>query len=253
VWGGQHDNISLGLNGTQSLEVKDVGITAAKMATNSVTSDAIANANVTGAKIANNTITAANMNTGSVTSDAILNGTIAAVNFGTKVVTSGAIADNTITAANLQTGSVTSDAILNGTIIGGDLATNINISTTGYITSETLLVRAPNYISNVALGTQPYSCTSTTENTNLNAGMVNGRQIIAGSTTFNGVANTGPFTIAATGCTTSSIVQAAFSVNPSVNRAISQVVPGTNQFTIYTTGNLTAGTNNYTCAWIIAK
>lgn len=36
-------------------------------------------------------------------------------------------------------------------------------------------VTAPNYISNVAIGTQPYACTSTTVNTNLNADLLDGQ------------------------------------------------------------------------------
>jgi hypothetical protein len=92
------DHVTVDLNGNGSLEVKNQGITSAK--------------------IANNTISAANLANGSVTS--------------------GAIAPNTITAANMGTNSVTQAAIASNSIDGSKLTTNINITTTGYVTADTV-------------------------------------------------------------------------------------------------------------------
>lgn len=50
-------------------------------------------------------------------------------------ITTGAIAPNTINAGDMASGAITSDAILNGTIIGADLASSININTTGAVTA----------------------------------------------------------------------------------------------------------------------
>ena len=58
----------------------------------------------------------------------------------------------------------------------GTTSTNLVFSTSPTFITPTLgVATGTNYISNVATGTQPYACTSTTANTNLNADMVDGK------------------------------------------------------------------------------
>ncbi len=60
----------------------------------------------------------------------------------------------------------------------GTTSTNLVFSTSPTFITPTLgVATGTNFISNVATGTQPYACTSTTANTNLNADMVDGKHI----------------------------------------------------------------------------
>lgn len=67
----------------------------------------------------------------------------------------------------------TSSIQLNGTSIN-TTGTLSNVAYKGQNNSFTVMQTAPNFISTVAVGTQPYACTSTTVNTNLNADKVDG-------------------------------------------------------------------------------
>ncbi|MFC1767140.1 hypothetical protein ACFLZ2_01115, partial [Candidatus Margulisiibacteriota bacterium] len=153
------DATKLAAGSVTSGAIADGTIAAADMGTDSVTSDAIADGTIIGddlaadisisttgivtaaeffgdganlqnvpGVIADGTITAAKMATDSVTAAAIATGAVGA----------DEIADGSITAADMGTDSVTSGAIADGTIVGGDLATNISISTTGIVTASAI-------------------------------------------------------------------------------------------------------------------
>ena len=85
------------------------------------------------------------------------------------------LADGTAAAPSLTFTNDTNTGIYNPTTydnlmftVGGTLRLTLN--TTGL--TSTVATTAPNFISNVAEGTAPYACTSTTKNTNLNADLL---------------------------------------------------------------------------------
>ena len=144
----KYDDLTIGLNSVSgSLEVKDLGISAAKIAVGAITGDRLATdigisttgkitaeafygsgANLTGitTEIADYSITASKLATMAVTSEKIA----------TSAVTSEKLAEGAVTAEKLGSGSVTAEAIAVGAITGDRLATDISISTTGKITAE---------------------------------------------------------------------------------------------------------------------
>ncbi|HTY13067.1 MAG TPA: hypothetical protein VMD02_02640 [Candidatus Omnitrophota bacterium] len=89
------DNLSADFNVLGSIEVKDLGITSAKIAA----------------------------------------GAITAVKIGTNAVTADAIADNAVDTNAVQDLAITAGKIANAAIDGSKLASNINISTTGIVTA----------------------------------------------------------------------------------------------------------------------
>ena len=67
----------------------------------------------------------------------------------------------------VTTDSINSSSIVDGSIAGGDLASNINISTTGDVSASNLTLT-------IATGTAPMTISSTTKVTNLNADLLDG-------------------------------------------------------------------------------
>ena len=112
--------------------VADGAITAAKLASNAVTTVKIADGNVTSAKLADGAVTSAkildgtiataDLADGSVTSAKIADGTIAAGDLASNAVTTVKILDGNVTTAKLADNSVTSAKIVDGTIATADLA-----------------------------------------------------------------------------------------------------------------------------------
>ncbi|MFC1767141.1 beta strand repeat-containing protein [Candidatus Margulisiibacteriota bacterium] len=169
------DEITTTYNVNGSIEVKAGGLDASRYAAGSVTSGAIADGAISAVDMGTGSVTkgaisatdggtdvylkwnGTNMlwaippgGSGSIEVDEItttynVNGSIEvkaggldASRYAAGSVTSGAIANGTITAADMGTASVTEDAIGSSAVTGAKLAADINISTTGYITAETL-------------------------------------------------------------------------------------------------------------------
>jgi lipopolysaccharide export system protein LptA len=159
-----YDNTTVGLNGSGSLEVKNAGITAAKMATSSVTSDAIldgtivngdinASAAIAATKISGTALTQSTsfagdvsgtygslaIGSGKVTSTMILDGTIANgdINASAGIVYTKLNLSNSIVAGDLTSGAVTSAKILDGTIADADFGTGV--VTAGAIAADAVI------------------------------------------------------------------------------------------------------------------
>lgn len=94
--------------------------------------------------------------------------------FNGRVKMAGIPTGATITTATLEINPATATAgyWLLAAGVGG--TAKFTVDNAG-ITAISGATTAPNFISNVAIGTQPYACTSTTVNTNLNADQVDGK------------------------------------------------------------------------------
>jgi hypothetical protein len=91
------DNVSIDYNSSNQLEVKNLGVTTAKIANKAVTTGKLDDSSVTTAKIVDSAVTEPKLATNSVTTDKIVN-----LN-----VTTGKLADNSVTTAKIVNGNVT--------------------------------------------------------------------------------------------------------------------------------------------------
>lgn len=129
---------------------------------------------VTGTTLASNVVTSSLTTVGVLASGSITT-TFGNINIGTSTFTGNGSGLNTLNASNLSSGTVP-DARITGAYTG---ITTLTCTST---------VQGTRFISTQATGTSPFSVTSTTVNTNLNADMVDGYHV---STTAN-AANTIP-------------------------------------------------------------
>ncbi|TAH23022.1 MAG: hypothetical protein EAZ08_00005, partial [Cytophagales bacterium] len=148
------DNISVDKNVGNQIQIKDLGVTTAKIANDAVTTSQILDATILNADIADNAInsikiadgtvatadianlavdntklaanavTAAKIATGAVTTTQILDGTIATIDIANSAVDNTKLANNAVTAAKIATGAVTTTQIADGTIATVDIAAN---------------------------------------------------------------------------------------------------------------------------------
>lgn len=105
---GATDDASLEVNGSGRLQIKDSGVTNAKLGGNAVTASKIANDAVTETKIANNSVTTAKILDGSLTEAKLADDSVSTVKILDASVLTAKVADAAITAPKLsgaQTGT----------------------------------------------------------------------------------------------------------------------------------------------------
>jgi hypothetical protein len=126
------DNTSVGVNGSSEIEVKDTGITTAKLADGSVTavkldddavdSTKIKDGSIATADIENSAITTAKIATGAVDSTKLATDAVETSRIANGAVTSAKIEDGSITTSDLGANSVTSAKILDGNVTSAKIA-----------------------------------------------------------------------------------------------------------------------------------
>ena len=136
-------------------------ITSFNIQTNTIQDTDIAPGTITGTRIASNTITSTNIApltivasriaNATITNQQIAANTILGTNIQAATITGSRIATNTISGTNIGLETITGNNIANGTIQGSELASDINISTTGNI-SAAFLAGDGSQISNISAG-----------------------------------------------------------------------------------------------------
>lgn len=99
---------------------------------------------ITSAKIADNAIKAASLSSNSVTTKTILTGAVTSVKLAAGAVTAGKIVDGAITAAKLASGAVTTDKIADGAITKAKLASDVGVGGGAEVT-EIIKSNDPSY------------------------------------------------------------------------------------------------------------
>lgn len=180
-----------GLLSTSVIPSTGVNVATADYATLSGTAS-------TAATVSDGVITTAKIEDSAVTSVKIANGTIIEEDIANSAVTSAKIADATIVEGDIDNSAVTSAKILDGTIAsadikdgtiaGGDLASNIAISTTGLLTIKTLATSSTGTGFCVGTGTIP--------NLESTSGDISNTAVTANSIILLTIASSNAFSIA---------------------------------------------------------
>ncbi|MCX5751277.1 MAG: hypothetical protein NT099_06390 [Candidatus Saganbacteria bacterium] len=136
------DNLSIDTNANGSLEVKDSGVTTAKLSNESVIAGKIAAGAVTSAKLASNLSVTGTVTAGAFSGSGagltgvvgtVADGSITAAKITNEAVTNGKIASNAITSAKITDEAVTSGKIAAGAVTSAKLASNLSV--TGIVTA----------------------------------------------------------------------------------------------------------------------
>lgn len=125
---------------TNTLRVKDAGITDAKLASDAVTTVKIADANVTTAKIldanvtadklANNAVTTAKVANANITADKLASDSVITAKILDANVTTAKIANGNVTTVKIADGSITTDKILDANVTDAKLASTVATTAT---------------------------------------------------------------------------------------------------------------------------
>jgi hypothetical protein len=124
---GAVDNASTQLSGG-AIIVKDAGVTAAKLATDSVTTTKILDANVTTTKILDANVTTAKIADANVTTTKIADANVTTAKMAANAVTTDKILDANVTTAKIAANSVTTAKILNANVTTAKIA-DANVTT----------------------------------------------------------------------------------------------------------------------------
>lgn len=108
-----------------SFDLKDGGITSAKLANGAVTSTKIASGAVTSDKITNGAVSSVKIASNAVTADKIADGAVTSTKLANNAVTTDKIADSAIRSTKLAVNSVTTDKIKDGAITKAKLASDV--------------------------------------------------------------------------------------------------------------------------------
>ena len=121
----QVDGSTIEINGSNQAQVKDAGISAAKLASDAVETAKILDANVTTAKLADDAVTTAKITDANVTTAKLADANVTTAKIADNNVTTGKVADAAITTAKLADSGVTSAKINDAAITPAKLGSGV--------------------------------------------------------------------------------------------------------------------------------
>jgi hypothetical protein len=134
VWDGANseidanlDGVTLGLDGTDQIEVIDGGITSAKIADGTIATADIANDAIDATKIATDAVAADEIAAGAVGTAEIADGSVATIDLANDAVTTVKVADGSVTAAKVE-GLASGELIIG---VDGTAANNAKVTVSG--------------------------------------------------------------------------------------------------------------------------